>query len=124
MSVFQLDLYGELFIRVLFFVAFGIFIVKPLKPSHTERNAYFSTFLAFIFAKWFVILALNPSYEEYKNFFLGAGIFGNIVGYFSLFALFHSVFNIQRPFRDVPVRPGSKRVDNLNHGNTEGHLEG
>ena len=124
MSVFQLDLYGELIIRVLFFVAVGIFIVKPLKPSHTERSFYFGTLIAFIAAKWFILFASEPSHEEVKNFFLGLGIFGNIVGYFTLFALFHSVFNIQRPFRDVPVRPGSKRVENLNHGNTEGHLEG
>ena len=112
MSVFQMDLYGELLIRIVFFICLGLFIVKPLKPSRMERKLYFCIFAAFIWAKWFILSSSNPSHEEVKDFFLIGGIFANVVGYFSLFVFLQSIFNIKRHFKDVPARPESWRVEN------------
>ena len=73
--------------------------------SYIERKLYFLIVIEFIAAKYLIILASNPPYEELKNFFLGIGIFGNIFGYLTLIVFLQSIFNIKEHFKksDLPT---------------------
>ena len=101
MSAYELDLYIELIVRVVFFVGLWASFIKQIEHGRIERNLFFGTFVMFIFAKYIMHQASDPSNEDVKDFFIIIGAFLNCAGYFCLFVLLQSLFKIsaKKPFK-------------------------